>query len=89
MQSTNRSIKYLPPPLAHSMLLNKREKFEKQFYDGGCYINYGPKMVEDECLSNGTGFERYYFCCAQDAMVPLPLSYVPIIDGKYMGKEVI
>ena len=36
---------------------------------------YEPKMVKGECLPDGTDFEWCYFCHAQDAMVPLSLSY--------------
>ena len=53
---------------------------------------YGPKMVEGESSLDTTvttDFDWYYLCTACDAMVPLPLSYVPIIDSEHVDEGAI
>ena len=39
-------------------------------------------MVKSDVLLPETNFDWYYFCKARDAMVPLPLGYVPVLDGE-------
>ena len=62
---------------------NKRVSFEKRYHDGGTYRLYGPKIVkaEGDLLLNAS-FDWYYFCKARDTMVPLPVGYMPVIDGE-------
>ena len=61
---------------------NKRITFKKRYHGGGGYRVYGPKMVEEEDFSPGDSVDWFYFCKAQDAMVPLPPGYAPVLDGK-------
>jgi len=68
-------------PSPQSTPLNKKVRFEKRFHAGGTYRLYGPKMVEGD-LSPEIDFDWYYFCKARGDMVPLPLGYVPVVDGE-------
>lgn len=72
------------PPSASSTPPSKRVAFEKRYYGGGGYRLFGPKMIEGE-LPQNLDFDWYYFCKARDVMVPLPLGYVPVIDGEDEG----
>ena len=36
-----------------------------------------------------TDFDWYYLCMAWNAMVPLPFSYVPIINGEHVDEGAI
>lgn len=70
------------PPPVQSTPPNKRVTFEKRYRNnGGGYRVYGPKIVEGE-FSPGADVDWYYFCKARDAMVPLPLGYMPVLDGE-------
>jgi hypothetical protein len=73
-------VNHTPSP-ARSTPPNKRVRFEKRYRAGGSYKLYGPKMVEGE-LSPDADFDWFFFCQARDAMVPLPLGYVPVVDGE-------
>ena len=56
------------------------------------YMVYGPKMVKGESSLDTTittNFDWYYLYIAQDAMVPLPLGYVPIIDDEHVDEGAI
>lgn len=74
------------PPSVQSTPPNKRVTFEKRYHSGGGYKVYGPKMVEGDLPLN-SDFDWYYFCKARDALVPLPLGYVPILDGEVCEGE--
>ena len=85
-------VSHMTSPLAQSTPPNKRVRFEKWFHDGGCYMVYGPKMVEGESSLDTTvttDFDWYYLCTARDAMVPLPFGYVPIINGEHIDEGAI
>jgi hypothetical protein len=67
---------------------NKWVTFEKCYHDGGSYRVYRPKMVEaeDDVLPDpDADFNWYFFCKARNAMVPLPLGFVPVLDGENEG----
>ena len=78
-------VTHMPSPVS-STPPNKRVTFEKRYHDGGGYKVYGPKMIEGD-LSPNADFNWYYFCKARDDMVPLPLGYVPILDGENEDSE--
>ena len=93
--STNakrKQVSHTTSPPAQSTPPNKRVRFEKRFHDGGCYMVYGPKMVEGKSSLNTTvttDFDWYYLCTARNAMVPLPLGHVPIIDSEHVDEGAI
>jgi hypothetical protein len=70
------------PPSVHSTPPNKRVSFKKRYRGGGGYRLFGPKMVESDVPLPETDFDWYYFFKARNAMVPLPLGYVPVLDGE-------
>ncbi len=81
--STDAKRKRTSPTPPQSTPPNKRVSFEKRYHDGGTYRLYGPKIVEaEEDLLPNASFDWYYFCKARDTMVPLPVGYMPVIDGK-------
>ena len=74
-----RSSQTSPP--VQSTPPNKRVAFEKRYRDGGGHRVYGPKMIEGE-FEPGDDVDWHYFCKARDDWVPLPLGYVPVLDGE-------
>ena len=71
-------------PSASSTPPNRQVAFKKWYYGGRDYRVFRPKMIKGEFPQN-LDFDWYYFCKVHDMMVPLPLGYVPVIDGKDEG----
>src|SRR6266849_4509195 len=81
--STDTKCKWTSPMPPQSTPPNKRVSFKERYHDGRTYRLYGPKIVEAERdLLLNASFDWYYFCKAQDTMVPLPVGYMPVIDGE-------
>ena len=76
---------HMPSPV-QSTPPSKRVTFEKRYHNGGGYKLYGPKMIEGD-LPLDMDFDWYYFCKATDAMMPVPLGYVPVLDGENDDSE--
>ena len=52
-----------------------------------CYLGSAANLTLDTTVT--TDFDWYYLYTAQDAMVPLPLGYVPIIDDEHVDEGAI
>ena len=52
---------------------------------------YRPKMVKGKSSLDTTitDFDWYYLYIAQDAIVPLPFGYMPIIDSEHVDEGAI
>ncbi len=61
---------------------NKRVTFKKQYHNGGGYRLYGPRIIKGDCSPNAD-IDWFYFCKAQETMVPLPFGYVAVLDGEW------